>query len=212
MNSCITFFMNMNDLNIQSDNIGDYLRATGVMDFDDPAVAVLAWRFREKADSATDLIRRTYEHVRDGIPHSADIGGKVVTCKASEVLKAGEGVCFAKSHLLAALLRANGIPCGFCYQRLLLDGDDSPFVLHGLNAVFVGETNRWIRLDARGNTNGINAQFSLDTEMLAFPVRPELGEEDFPTVYADPVKIVIDTLTRYETLEDLWANLPGGVR
>jgi len=40
----------------------------------------------------------------------------VVTCSASEVLREGTGICFAKSHLLAALLRAVGIPAGLCYQ------------------------------------------------------------------------------------------------
>ncbi len=51
---------------------------------------------------------------------SADINGKVVTCKASEVLRYKEGICNAKAHLLATILRANGIPSGFCYQRLIL--------------------------------------------------------------------------------------------
>jgi len=36
-----------------------------------------------------------------------------VTCKASDVLIYGTGYCYAKSHLLAALLRANAIPAGF---------------------------------------------------------------------------------------------------
>ncbi|WP_338430147.1 transglutaminase domain-containing protein [Synechococcus elongatus] len=31
------------------------------------------------------------------------------------------GYCYAKSHLLVALLRACSIPAGFCYQRLSFD-------------------------------------------------------------------------------------------
>jgi transglutaminase-like putative cysteine protease len=63
-----------------------------------------------------------------------------VTCSASEALAAGTGYCFAKSHLLAAVLRANGIPAALCYQRLALDesAEESQrrFSLHGLNAVY----------------------------------------------------------------------------
>lgn len=58
------------------------------------------------------------DFVRDQIRHSADYRPNPVTCKASEVLRHGTGYCYAKSHLLAALLRANGVPAGLCYQRL----------------------------------------------------------------------------------------------
>lgn len=38
---------------------------------------------------------------------------------------------------LAALLRANGVPAGLCYQRLTVAADGSPYCLHGLNAVYL---------------------------------------------------------------------------
>ena len=64
-----------------------------------------------------------YEYVRDNNSLSADINEDVLTCTASEVLEVGHGICFAKSHLLAALLRAKSIPTGFCYQKLILDDE-----------------------------------------------------------------------------------------
>lgn len=45
---------------------------------------------------------------------------KRVTCSASDVLQHRSGICYAKSNLLAALLRKEGIPTRFCYQRLIL--------------------------------------------------------------------------------------------
>ena len=39
--------------------------------------------------------------------------------------------------------------------------------------------DKWIRLDARGNKGTVHAQFSLDEEILAFLVRPELNEVDY---------------------------------
>ena len=93
------------ELLLQSDRRDDCLRRTNIVDFDNPEVDIFTKKFKNKSDSETDFIRQTYEFVRDEINHSADIHGKVVTCKASEVLAAKEGICFAKSHLLAALLR-----------------------------------------------------------------------------------------------------------
>ena len=135
------------------------------------------------------------------------IAHQKVTCKASEVLREGQGICYAKSHLLAAILRCNGVPAGFCYQRLILDDVWFPhLVLHGLNAVFLEK--RWVRLDARGNKPGVYTRFSLKQEMLAFHVRREKGEEDLQQIFAEPDKNVIHALTSHKNFKALWANLP----
>ena len=44
-----------------------------------------------------------------------------------------------------------------------------------------------ILLDARGNKAGVNAQFSMEKEQLAFPIRPKIGEVDRFVVYPDQV-------------------------
>ena len=196
----------------QYNNINRYLEATDIIDFGyevSRQVTDLSYDITTYSKDVIDYIKNAFEYVRDNISHSADINGKTVTCKASEVLQAKEGICYAKSHLLAAILRCNLIPTGFCYQRLILDDESTPhFVLHGLNAVYIEKLDRWIRLDARGNTSSVNAQFSLDQEKLAFPVRIEKGEEDIPIIFASPDKNVISALTASKTLEQLWKNLP----
>ena len=97
------------------------------------------------------------------------------------------GWCFAKSHLLAALLRANGIPAGLCYQRLRREDGDG-FTLHGLNAVYLPEIG-WYRIDARGNKPGVAAQFCPPEEVLAWPVQSD-GEIDLPEIWPDPVAVI----------------------
>jgi len=42
--------------------------------------------------------------------------------------------------------------------------------------VYLAEFNKWIRLDARGNKEGVNAQFSIDQEQLAYLVRTYYDE------------------------------------
>jgi len=189
-----------------------YLEATDIIDFGyekSRAVTDLSYDITAYSKDKVDYVKNAFEYVRDKIHHSADIVGKTVTCKASEVLMAKEGSCYAKSHLLAAILRCSQIPTGFCYQRLILDDKTALYyILHGLNAVYIEDINKWIRLDARGNKPGVNAQFSLEQEHLAFPVRIEMGEEDMPVILAEPDKNVVRSLTEYKTVEALWANLP----
>ncbi len=192
-----------------TDTIKEYLKEDEVIDFNNEIIIQLADSLSQKADSEIMYIKEVYEFVRDNISHSADINEDIITCTASEVLKAGHGICFAKSHLLAALLRCKSIPTGFCYQKLILDDETAPVLIyHGLNGVYVKEYKKWIRLDARGNKEGVNAQFSTDDEQLAFPVRIELGEEDGFTVYPNPDVKILEKLRNNKTRTELWDDLP----
>ena len=192
-----------------SDNIEEYLKTDDVIDHNNDIIADLADFLFQRADSEIDFIKAAYEYVRDHVSHSADINEDIITYSASEVLKAGHGICFAKSHLLAALLRCKAIPTGFCYQKLILDDETAPVLIyHGLNGVYIKEYKKWIRLDARGNKEGVNAQFSLDDEQLAFPVRQEKGEEDCFTVYPDPDEKVLEKLRKNKTRTELFDDLP----
>jgi hypothetical protein len=164
----------------------------------------------------TAYVKTAYEYVRDAFPHSFDLlrSGKPVSqvsCKASDILLNGHGICYAKSHLLAALLRIAGIPAGFCYQKLRFSDEDSSLVLHAVTAAYLYSLGKWIRLDARGNREDITAQFSTDKEYLAFPVRPELGEEDGLIIYAEPAHNVVEALEKSKSVHDLMDNLPGEI-
>ena len=192
-----------------TDNISEYLKSDDVIDYNNEAITQIADSLYQNAESEIEYIKAAYEFVRDKVPHSADINEDIITCSASEVLKAGHGICFAKSHLLAALLRCKSIPTGFCYQKLILDDETAPVLIyHGLNGVYIKECNKWIRLDARGNKEGVNAQFSIDEEQLAFPVRAEKGEEDGFVVYHNPDKKILEKLRNNKTRTELWDDLP----
>lgn len=192
-----------------SEEMEAYVKRDNVIDYDNETVAEVSDALFQKADHELDFIKTAYEFVRDHISHSADIGEDKITCTASEVLRAGHGICFAKSHLLAAILRSQSIPAGFCYQKLILDDETAPvLVYHGLNGVYSRDCKKWFRLDARGNKEGVGAQFSVETEQLAFAVRPELGEEDGFIVYPDPDTAILEKLTKYRTRTELWNDLP----
>lgn len=183
-----------------------YLSSSEYIDFEAPEVQALARHLATEAASETELVRLAFEFVRDEIRHSVDFKLNPVTCKASDVLRHKTGYCYAKSHLLAALLRANGIPTGLCYQRLSIAGGDAPYCLHGLNAVYLKEWG-WYRVDARGNKPGVNAQFQPPREALAFPIVAP-AERDLPEIWSEPLPVVVDALSRYDTYEQVLANLP----
>lgn len=184
----------------------EYLSASDVVDWQHPEVIQLAKQIASNCETSTEIAKACFEWVRDNIYHSFDYRMNPVTCRASDVLKYKTGYCFAKSHLLAALLRANQIPAGFCYQRLSVDDKGSPYSLHGFNAVYLPETG-WYRIDARGNKPGVNAQFVPPQEQLAF--QPQFSEEaDFPAILAEPLQIIVESLQSRTTWDDMLHNLP----
>ncbi|NLY76371.1 MAG: transglutaminase domain-containing protein [Firmicutes bacterium] len=193
---------------LEKDDLNEYLKPSEIIDFQSREIMDCANLLVRGINDEVLKIKRIYEFVRDKIHHTFDINGNEITCKASEVLKYRQGICYAKSHLLAALLRYLGIPTGFCYQKLIFSAENPIIILHGLNAVYIKQINKWLRLDSRGNKEGINAQFSTEREMLAFPVRSELGEEDGKIIYAAPNAKVISALENSKTREELIKNLP----
>lgn len=192
----------------ESSNTADYLASDDIVDWKNPLILVRARELTAGRKSEIDQARCIYEWVRDHVSHSFDAKSDSVTCSASEVLRYHTGICYAKSHLLAALLRASAIPAGFCYQVLMRDPPERGHVLHGLNALYLSDLDRWIRVDARGNTGRINAQFDTEREQLAFPPRPAQGEFTYKPIFAKPAKVVVDALRRYKTCTELRSHLP----
>eukprot|EP00339_Tiarina_fusa_P010423 CAMPEP_0116996116 /NCGR_PEP_ID=MMETSP0472-20121206/44_1 /TAXON_ID=693140 ORGANISM="Tiarina fusus, Strain LIS" /NCGR_SAMPLE_ID=MMETSP0472 /ASSEMBLY_ACC=CAM_ASM_000603 /LENGTH=252 /DNA_ID=CAMNT_0004694659 /DNA_START=81 /DNA_END=840 /DNA_ORIENTATION=- len=202
----------------------EFLGSSEIIDTDHPSIQAKATELASEATQGDVVIffgqnnPSLFEFVRDEIEHSSDFHRNPVTCKASAVLEHGTGFCYAKSHLLAALLRANGIPTGLCYQRLTIsdDGSGPPYCLHGLNAVYLEKNNvgdgqasgSWFRIDPRGVKPGITkAEFCPPTELLAFPIQTA-GEFDFPGVYVDPLPQIVETLHSCVTWNDVLDNLP----
>lgn len=184
--------------------MADYLRPAPLIDVGATEVV----RFVDEHLRGCDEIeaaRRAFLFVRDEVAHSWDIQGRRVTRSASDALRHRQGICYPKSHLLAALLRRRGIPTGICYQRLTLFDDDSGgYAIHALNAVHLD--GRWSRLDARGNKPGVTAEFDLDQERLAFPIRAIYDEADYPHLYAEPHPAIARTLHTNDDVLVMYRN------
>ena len=184
----------------------DYLKVSEVIDWQHPEIMKRAEKIAMGNETPISIAKACFEWVRDEIFHSCDYRMNPVTCKASDVLQHKTGYCFAKSHLLAALLRANQIPAGFCYQRLSIDDKGAPYSLHGFNAIYLAEVG-WYRVDARGNKAGVNARFIPPQEQLAYKIQlPE--EADFPVIMVEPLQIVVAALQAQTTWDEMRHNLP----
>lgn len=180
----------------ESSDLNNYLIELDEVDYSHFSIQKLIIELFNDKQTEIEKAKIAFEFVRDEIDHSWDIQSNRITCLASEVLQYREGICYAKSNLLAAILRAVGIPTGFCYQRLILfDTADKGYCIHALNAIYLQSINRWIRLDARGNKPGVKAEFSIHEEMLAFQVNEKFDEKDFPIIYAKPNPKTINALT-----------------
>ena len=111
------------ELKIESPQLADYLKELPpVVEWHSPRMRERVEWIMSRASSGLRRAELAFEVARDQVAHSFDTGHEVVSITADDALRNGEGICFAKAHLLAALLRGMGIPCGFCYQRVLRKG------------------------------------------------------------------------------------------
>ena len=184
----------------------EFLAPTPTIDSDHPAIISIAAEIAGDATTDEETARQCFLWVRDQVRHSSDTQNPTVTCTASDVLKHRVGFCYAKSHLLAALLRARGIPAALCYQRLAFDDSASSFFLHGLVSIYLRQ-HGWYRVDPRGNKPGVFSDFTPPVEKL--PYTPRLpGEADLPDRHPDALACVVSTLNRFPTAQEVRANLP----
>jgi transglutaminase-like putative cysteine protease len=141
-----------------SPRLADYLAEDEIIDHGHPAIRRLAARLR--AADAERTASAAFAYVRDRIEHSFDVDRWSAAYRASDVLEAGDSICHGQAHLLTALLRANGIPAGLCYQKLS--------AVHGLVAVHWPAG--WVRLDPR--TADSRFATTPATEHLVYPDAP----------------------------------------
>ncbi|NOT63137.1 MAG: transglutaminase family protein [Acidobacteria bacterium] len=183
----------------------EFLSSTKIIESDADEIVSLASSLAVRGNS-TETAKRCFEWVRDNITHSFDADAEIVTCAATAVLRERTGICYAKTHLLAALLRANAIPAGFGYQRIALDDGASQFCLHGFNYVYLEEFG-WYAVDPRGNREGIATSFDPPKVTLAF-VTNLPGEKTYDEIFPEPLPMVIESLMANSTVSELQAALP----
>ncbi len=183
-----------------------FLQPSDIIDFTHTSVAAKARELAAGLEGDVAIAKACFLFVRDGIRHSGDYKDSPTTFKASEVLEKGSGWCYAKSILLAALLRANGIPAALCYQRLSCsEYKKDVYCLHGLNAVYL-KGYGWYRIDARGNKAGVDADFTPPVERPAFALQE--GESDIEGFFAEPLPEVAMALRQNDTYEKMINNFP----
>ena len=195
---------------LETEDKNAYLVSTKYMEWQHPLIQQKAAELFSEDMSEVEKIKAAFTFVRDSIPHTGDIGGHDIAHTAVEALEQGHAVCYVKSMLLAALLRSQGIAAGLCYQRLARANDH---IIHALNAVYLTDMQKWVRVDARGNLPGKEAEFYVDApdkEQLVFNVRAEMDEVDYPTIYAEPPVVTTKVLEENtDCAEVLKCKLPA---
>ncbi len=183
-----------------------YLEETKIINYSHPKVAALAKELAKDCKDDEQIAKNCFLFVRDEIHHTGDFKDNITTLSASEVLEERTGWCYAKAHLLAALLRANGIPAGIIYQRLSHGERESRvFYLHALNEIYL-KNHGWYKADPRGNKEGVDAQFMPPVEKLAFELKE--GESMLQENFHKPLDVVVEALQNYKTFDSMIQNLP----
>lgn len=188
-------------------DVSDYLECSDSIDYNHPLVEDAADQLTYGLKDNLTKARAIYDFVKDQIFNSFQINATSVTIKASEVIDKGHGVCYAKAHLLAALMRASDIPAGLCYQ-LRYDDETEQVIVHGFNAVYIKELNKWIRLDASRHTDDDQWRFDPSCESPELSIDKSIGEYDDYIVYLSPSKRVMKALNTSDTLDELRDRLP----
>ncbi len=187
-----------------------YLEETDIINYSHPKVEALVKKLAKDCKDDEQIAKNCFLFVRDEIRHTGDFRDNITTLSASEVLEAKTGWCYAKAHLLAALLRANGIPAGIIYQRLSHGERESRvFYLHALNEIYL-KNHGWYKADPRGNKEGVDAQFIPPVEKLAFELKE--GESILQENFHKPLDVVVEALQNYKTFDTMIQNLPDKER
>ena len=175
------------------------------IDFEDQDIMSAARMLAANAHSEHGVVRNCFEFVRDEIRHSSDFKLNPVTCKASDALRHKTGILLCQEPSARSLTPANGIPTGLCYQRLSVGDSGAPYCLHGLNAVHLQDFG-WYRIDA-WQQDWCKRSVLPPLETLALPIK-DPRERDLPEIWSEPLPSVIEVLERYETYDQVLANLP----
>lgn len=193
----------------ESDDLGRYLEDTITVDWQTPLVMERASALIADRAAPEDRLRALFRFVRDEIDDAMDVRPERVACSASQVLREGQGLSYAKSHLLAGMLRYAGFPTGFCYARLRSGEGDGGLRLHGFNAVFWQDPARWLFLDASGREGAPEAAVRFAPPWaLSFVIDPAKGESLLPEILRRPGKRVVDLLERAPDFDAVVRNLP----
>jgi transglutaminase-like putative cysteine protease len=135
------------------DDLQPHLAPSWFVNSEAPQIVELAREVAGGAGDERERACRLFYAVRDGVRYTAyNLDLRPEALRATHVLDEGRGWCVSKSVLLAALCRAEKIPCRLGYANVrnhmatakLLEilGTDV-FYYHGYNEIYLG--GRWVK-------------------------------------------------------------------
>jgi len=134
---------------------GEALLPQTFIDSASPELQALAALITEGSVSKRELAIRAFEHIRDSVPYEFMAKFRPDQYRAMHVLDAGRGFCVQKAVLLAALLRACGIPSALVLgnlkdhtmpRRIVKALGTNVMHGHGFTAVWLD--GEWLLVDA----------------------------------------------------------------
>jgi len=66
-------------------------------------------------------------------------------------------------------------------------------------------------LNLRGNKPSKDSQFFIETKILAYPIREQLGEFDYPNIFLKPIPTVIQAMKNSKDSKELFFKRPEAI-
>ncbi len=165
-----------------------YLVASEFIDFHAPTIEEQMQMLKMKTRDRNAYARAAFELVRDEIgPATQDGVGEL---RADAVLAGGSGSSFGRCHLLCALLRANYIPAGLGYRRMMLESQgETAYALTGFAMMFLKGFG-WFGVDPGIDSDAEAGGFEPPYTLLT-PMQDERQTQTFRHCFDAPITCVV---------------------
>ena len=140
----------------------EYLKCSEIIDCDAESIKARALALTEGLESARDKAVALFYFVRDQIKFNSYAAGEILEYnKASVILEKGNGFCYQKAIVLAAMARAPGIPArlGFADIRNHLLSEKFREKMFGNNVLVY---HGWAELFIEGNWVRVTPAYDID--------------------------------------------------
>ncbi len=121
-------------------------------------VVTLSHEITQHASTDLEVIQQIYFWVQDNISYDTEKAKKVQTGELTnyvpnlkKILESRSGICYDYASLVAAMLRANGIPCKMVFGDVKTD-DSGTTIMHAWNMIWT-EEDGWIAVDIKAEVD-----------------------------------------------------------
>lgn len=190
----------------ETNNFDEYLKENEYVDFSAPNIQKLCKELFTDKMTEREKLCSAFDYLRENVPHSFRVSTGHITTKASDTLKYKTGVCHAHSNLLCAVMRAEGIPAGLRFQRIVLcEEPERQYCIHCFNAVYI--IGQWQMCDLSSTDKNAPQKIKAGDAVCAFENNDASNEYFYDGIYSEPDLPTMKMLENAKDIDDVYKGL-----